>query len=196
MTLIVNDALNLTYYLAKTTLYGIYQGGKWMLYPESQQQKQLLQLPESPVKPAEPTEAKLLALFSNLPENRRLKCLCQEIVESNNELLQNFDLGTTGRQVAIEFYDIRTLHCLARLELKLDDNITIERLRKSLALHSTQLQPDLAVCDWYTTKLEFNGSSRNYSRVHISNSDFLVNYFETDWDASYAKEVLKIHLEF
>lgn len=191
MTLILNDALNLSYWLTKTTMFGLFKGSRWLMSSTPAKETKLDPI-ES--KPSGAIESRLSTLFSKLPEEDRIYSLSVAIADHNNSLFKDFDLNQEGECVGIEFLDSKTRYSLGSIQFKLnfENNFTIEQLRRELP---AKLEPNLAVCDWYITKLEYNEQGgMSFGKIRIANSDSLSSYFNSSFVLSDGK--IRIHVDF
>lgn len=168
MTLILNDALNLSYYLVKTSVTGAIIGGSWLYekltdttapttdnnpndYPviatNSNNSPQLtMELSNA--------EHRLLKSFLELPDWKKEQYMCSAMLHYNNEILQHFSFGERSPLTTIRFSDLRTNLPLAFIYIRLDPELTIENLCDQLRKQASHIKPNIYDKDWYILKPE------------------------------------------
>jgi len=201
MSLIVLDALNLSYLLVKSTAQGLFYGGSW-IYGRMQAPAALEAPPAAGEAEAEPqlsgAERRLLRAFQGLPSWLREQRLAEALYASNTEVLVNFSFGDRGPLVLLRFVDLRTGHALALVSCRLDPERNVEQLRQALRLFERRVQPDLYACDWFALRVERRDGETTYMRKEfILNSDSLSALQpDTEEQAGDTPQTIDVHVDF
>jgi len=167
MTLILNDALNLSYYLVKTTVTGAITGGSWLYekltdttvptidnnpndYPAITMNNNSPQLTIE----LSNAEHRLLKSFLELPNWKKEQYMCSAMLQYNNEILQHFSFGERSPLTTIRFSDLRTNLPLAYIYVRLDQELTIGNLCDQLRKQASNIKPNIYDRDWFILKPE------------------------------------------
>jgi hypothetical protein len=195
MSLIIIDALNLSYYLVKTTVTGAISGGTWIYekitdstIPSTDTPNNYLAITNGPTNnSSQPiielsdAERRLLNAFLELPSWKKEQYMCEAMVQNNNQILSQFSFGERGPLVTIRFLDLRTNLTLAYICMRLDPELTIEKLRNELKKQAPSVKPNIHEKDWFILKAEqpssiplYNQQLTNqqfFHKVHIKTTD-------------------------
>ena len=184
MSLIVFDVINLCYFTLKQTIKGLYYGSVWA-YDRWSTIPAPLAI-EAPPKDTELqlslSEKRLLQAFQSLPNYVREQELSEALFKHNSQALANFSFGEQGREVLLQFKDLRNEKQIAIIGIRLDPEKTVEALRLALREYNSQVQPDLYACDWYILRPERqsdDGTTTYFQKYFVLNSDTL-SVLDTD----------------
>lgn len=165
------DAIDLTYLVARTGVKGLYYGGKiawdWTRGQPNQITDKEGIREEFELIEFTPAENHLLGAFRELPEWVRQTSLVTALFKHNSETLVNFCFGDKGSTVLLQFLDMRSMGAIAQLSILLDENKTVEDFRKELATYKGRITPDFSTSVWY---IRLPQMDRNR---FVSNSDNL-----------------------
>ena len=205
MTLILNDALNLSYYLVKTTVTGAIIGSSWLYekltdttvptidnnpndYPAITMNNNFPQLTIE----LSNAEHRLLKSFLELPNWKKEQYMCSAMLQYNNEILQHFSFGERSPLTTIRFSDLRTNLPLAYIYVRLDQELTIGNLCDQLRKQASNIKPNIYDRDWFILKPEqiplmpsYNPqlSEQVFHKIHIKSTDsvsIILTMKETD----------------
>lgn len=199
MSLIVFDVINLCYFTLKQTIKGLYYGSAWA-YNQWSATPPPLAIEANPNPPDEQqpqlslSERRLLQAFQGLPNYVREQQLSEVLYKHNSQALANFSFGDQGREVLLQFNDLRNDRPIAIVGIRLDAERRIEELRQAFREFQTLIHPNLHACDWYILRTERqseDGQSTYFQKYFVLNSDSLMTL-----DVDESSNTLNVSIDF